>query len=463
MSIPAHEIWRESLLAAWRGPRSFTAIVPVEEASEDGLKSALLARAEEIQNAVRTLDDLHSFRVLVIPADTEAGQPVRVLLNSIHDRPLREHLDQLANRTVSMLAPVLRVAVSAADLVALLLRHWTRENTYHLGAIKHSLAQIRANARLVEVVERFLDDQQKSPAGRSDLSPVEIKEAIRRHVVSMADSEPLPTGPMPELSLGARCLRFLSLIVTFAFPLIGVLAVHIGAAIRRMENPAWRGLARAGYGLWWVYGGIWTGLALLGVRIVEWLEPDPEAPPPDGAKVERIEATEDLSQKNAVALWFTIRPTLARRILTRVILWGSERGCRHFWTKGALADIDTIHYARIFHVDRCRHLLFMSDYDGSMDRYLLDFLGVGSSAVIPISSNALGCPKTKWLFYPADPATFGPRWRRLLRSYQLEIPVWYHAYPNLAVREILANARVRNGLFDERMDNPSAAAWLATL
>lgn len=320
MAHPSDETWYERLVAPWRGPRSFTAIVPVEGASEDGLKSELSARAKEIQEAVHAVDDLHAFRLVVIPADAEESQPVRVLFNSIHDYPLRQHLEQLADRTVSMLAPTFRSGSSTAEFIALLLRHRVQENTYHLGAINHSLAQIRANARLVEVIEGFLDQQEWSGEWRRDRSPTEIKETIRRHVVSVAGAELLPTGPMPGLSPSGRFLRFLSLLVTFAFPLIGVLAVHIAAAIRRIEDPAVRGLAWVSYGLWWLYGGIWTGLAMLGVRLVEWLEPDSEAPAPDGAKVERIEATEDLTQKNAVALWFTVRPTLARRILTRVIL-----------------------------------------------------------------------------------------------------------------------------------------------
>ena len=49
-------------------------------------------------------------------------------------------------------------------------------------------------------------------------------------------------------------------------------------------------------------------------------------------------------------------------------------------------------------------MLFMSDYDGSLDRYLLDFMGVGSRAVIPIASSVAGCPKTRWLFGKNDPA-----------------------------------------------------------
>jgi hypothetical protein len=101
----------------------------------------------------------------------------------------------------------------------------------------------------------------------------------------------------------------------------------------------------------------------------------------------------------------------------------------------------------------------MSDYDGSLDRYLLDFMGVGSRAVIPISSNVKGCPKTRWLYGKDDPTTFGPRLRNLLRTYQLETSVWYNAYPTLTVRDVLVNGAIRDGLFAPVMSEEDAQRW----
>ena len=104
-------------------------------------------------------------------------------------------------------------------------------------------------------------------------------------------------------------------------------------------------------------------------------------------------------------------------------------------------------------------MLFMSDYDGSLDRYLLDFMGVGSRAVIPISSNVKGCPKTRWLYEKEDPVTFGPRLQNLLRTYQLETSIWYNAYPHLTVRDVLVNAAIRDGLFAPAMSEEDAQTW----
>ena len=187
------------------------------------------------------------------------------------------------------------------------------------------------------------------------------------------------------------------------------------------------------------------------------------APAPDEDVLGRLEDSEDHTPKNQVTLWFPVRPTWVRRTLLRTILWASERGCRHLWTDGRLSGIDTIHYARLMQVDGGRSMIFMSDYDGGLNRYLGDFLGEGSNAVIPISSNFHGCPKTRWLYRQQDPDTFGARWRALIRRHQLETTVWYSAYPLLTVTEILANARFREILFASRLTEAEARRWTRRL
>ena len=164
-----------------------------------------------------------------------------------------------------------------------------------------------------------------------------------------------------------------------------------------------------------------------------------------------------------MTLWFSVRPSWIRRILLRMILFGSDRGCRHFWTDGKLTDIKTIHYARIMQVDGGRTMLFMSDYDGGLGSYLDDFIGIGGRGVIPISSSVDGCPKTRWLFAQANPDTLGPRWKGMIRRYQLETSFWYNAYPLLSVQNIIENARLRDELFAETLTEDAALRWCRRL
>ena len=290
-----------------------------------------------------------------------------------------------------------------------------------------------------------------------------IRRQTRDYVQGNLQGSGISTTKSLPAPLSARASRLVSLMRTFAFPFIGVLARDIPPAIRRVTTAPRRFAAYVAYGLWWIYGAIPTGLALLGVRLLELIEPDRVAPPADEEAIRRLEDAEDLRPKNEVTLWFPVRPTWIRRLLMRLILFGSECGCRHFWTDGKLTDIETIHYARIMQVDDGHTMLFMSDYDGGLNRHLDDFIGIGGRGVIPISSSIDGCPKTRWLFWQSDPDTFGDRWKAMVRRYQLEVSFWYNAYPLITVQNVIDNSRLRNELFASVLTEREARRWTRRL
>jgi hypothetical protein len=461
--VPIDEPSPERLRALWRKPCSFTAFVPIAGARQSELDQRLRSLGPSLEAALAGAADLHTLRLVALPAGAPGG-PARVLFNSVRDSSLGVHLNIL----IAAAGPLLAEALAGADfpgapgdIPALLMRCRVTEMTVHLGAINASVADILSERKLLEEIQGQMDEAVRLGRWPPGTSAEAIRQELMAHVLSLPQGLDLPRGARAPLSWIGRGLRFVDLVTTFAFPAIGVLAQDIQNAIKRIADPRVRRVAWLGYGLWWIYGGLFTAAAFLLVRLLECIEPDPVAPSPDPTKVAQLEATEDLTVINEVTYWFPVKPTLIRRLLLRVILWGSERGCRHFWTNGSLSGINTIHYARIIEVDGGTTLLFMSDYDGSLDRYLIDFLGVGSNAVIPIASNAHGCPKTHWLFNPADPATFGPRLKSLLRLDQLGTAVWYRAYPNLTVDDTLKGMDIRNGLFAAHMSEREAADWLA--
>jgi hypothetical protein len=455
----------ERLRALWRRPCSFTAFVSVSGATQSGLNERLRSLAPRLEAALAGAADLHALRLVALPPSTPDG-PARILFNSVRDSSLSEHFTVLVAAAGPLLAEAFAgagFAGNAERIPALLMSCRITEMTVHLGSVNATVADVLAERRLLDAIELEMDAAVRSGRWPPGTPAESIRKELRAHVLSLPAHLGLPkSAPLP-LSWIGRGLRFFDLLTTFAFPAIGVLAQDIQNAIRRIVHPRRRAFAWLGYGLWWVYGGLFTAAAFLLVRLLELTEPDPVAPEANPAKVARLESTEDLKVVNEVTYWFPVKPTGIRKALLRVILWGSERGCRHFWTNGSLSGINTIHYARIIEVDGGATMLFLSDYDGSLDRYLIDFLGVGSNAVIPISSNVHGCAKTRWLFQPADPATFGPRLKNLLRLSQLETPVWYRAYPNLTVDDTLKGKAIRSGLFADKMSETEAADWLATL
>jgi hypothetical protein len=454
----------ERVRASWRGPRSFTSVVPLPGADWQKLRSTLEAERDRYEERVKGIEDLHSFRLCAVPADERFSRPVSLLFNAVHDRPPGEAVKDLVDRTGAALAGDLSRAghrVEAPALEGLLHRHRVREQTLHLGAIGKKLPDIRREQELRQRIERFVDERLAAKAWTESTPAETTRLEIRAHLLSLGRADVLREA-CPPLPLHARAARLVDLVLAFMFPGLGLLAPDMVEAVGRIRHPIMRGAAWLGLAVWSVFGAITTGLSLLFIRFLEKVEPDRHAPPPDADKVLRLEQREDLLPKNEVTLWLPVRPTLVRRIVLFAVLFGAERGCRHFWTDGRLVDIETIHYARIMQVDGGRTMLFMSDYDGGLNRYLDDFLGAGRRAVLPISSSFDGCAKTRWLFEQEDPSDFDPRWRGVIRTYQLETSVWYSAHP-LTVREILNNAAIRDGVFAPRLSEDEARRWARRL
>jgi hypothetical protein len=58
----------------------------------------------------------------------------------------------------------------------------------------------------------------------------------------------------------------------------------------------------------------------------------------------------------------------------------------------------------------------------------------------------------------SNAATF----KQWARTFQVETPIWYSAYPDLTVTNILGNAKIREGAAGA-MTEAEARAWLARL
>jgi hypothetical protein len=126
--------------------------------------------------------------------------------------------------------------------------------------------------------------------------------------------------------------------------------------------------------------------------------------------------------------------------------------------KGNLSGIATIHFARWVVIDGGRRLLFLSNYDGSWENYLDDFIDRASTGLTAIWSNTVGFPRSYFLAFGG--ATDELRFKTIVRRSQVPSLAWYSAYPDLSVQNIRANAAIREGLFAP-MDAKAEQTWLA--
>jgi hypothetical protein len=126
---------------------------------------------------------------------------------------------------------------------------------------------------------------------------------------------------------------------------------------------------------------------------------------------------------------------------------------------GKLGGIQTIHFARWVALPD-RRLLFFSNYDGSWEAYLGEFVDKAAMGLTMIWTNTIWYPKTRLLLFRGakDEETF----KAWTRANQVPTQVWYSAYPFLSVGDVLRNAKIRE-LLGSKLDVPTSERLLALL
>lgn len=188
---------------------------------------------------------------------------------------------------------------------------------------------------------------------------------------------------------------------------------------------------------------------------------DREAPAStDASHVRELVRQEDFIVQNQLSSITNVKPGWFRRMTLRTVLYVIDLAGRYIYTKGRLGTIPTIHYARWVMVDGGRRLLFFSNFDGSWENYLGDFIDKAASGLTAVWSNTDGFPKTRWL--TRDGATDEQRFKAYTRTSQAPTQVWYSAYKRLTVTNINNNSAIRAGLYGNQTPSETEA-WLRRL
>jgi hypothetical protein len=152
------------------------------------------------------------------------------------------------------------------------------------------------------------------------------------------------------------------------------------------------------------------------------------------------------------------KPGWLRYFTQRLIFFAIATIGPRLYKPGYLGEIGTIHFARWITVPGTRDLVFLSNYGGSWEAYLEDFITLAHNGLTGVWSNTVGFPKTTNLVN--DGATDGERFKRYARQSMLPTLFWYSAYPDLDTDMIRANAEIRRGL-SSAMTEDAAQLWLS--
>jgi hypothetical protein len=380
---------------------------------------------------------VHFMRWVVIddPDDVDGGT---LMFESNHDETSAAHLRELLERAAPALHriyghcagyPAVGDALDPADLqavVGFLDEHAIDYEAFHRANHAKSASRIRDESAARDAIQLFLNARRREP-GWSARSAGQKYDEIWQHVEQSGLLTPLlePQPPAPASSSLAWISR-LALVVLPLSPLLLLAAPGLAAALRSKE---------------------------LSDR------PAPPGFPP--AWVRKLAEREDFQVQNQLTHVVAVKPGWLRQVLLRAVLRTINLLARYEYNQGALGGITTIHYARWVLIEGGRRLVFFSNYDGSWESYLGDFVDKAHVGLTSIWSNTEGFPRTKWLI--GEGATDEDNFKAWTRSHQVPTPLWYTAYPELTVRNIRQNAKVCAGLVQKPVGAEALAAWLACL
>jgi Dyp-type peroxidase family len=352
-------------------------------------------------------------------------------------------------------------AQEAGGLRAWVVAHIRRPHLLHVGNPGMRAAHIRAGHALREKIDDHLDRlvQQR----RSLDPPLTIVKQLRDGLNVPAapgawhlSSDAVPGNPAaaawiddPVAQWPSRVVHWLKLAAFAAVPIAILLYLFFA-----------RGVIVAA--LAWV---AYVAVRKAARRYFNGSHPPPVEDEQARARFRQLKELEDFGVTNHMASFVMLKRGWLHRLRVRYTLFFFELLYRTLFTDitpGRLRGLQTIHFAHWTVIDVLdpdgqptgRHaLLFLSNYDGSWETYLDDFIAFLLGGVIRIWSSGEGFP------WPLD----GPAFKTWARECMSAWDHWYQAYPTLTVINIENNDAIRKGLLAPMRTEMEARRWLLRL
>jgi hypothetical protein len=310
------------------------------------------------------------------------------------------------------------------------LLHWIKNHeqppaTYYVNWVGRTLRQIREENALRNALEAYLDH---NAATIAEKHPQEVRNKLRAFLDCELSAGRL-TLAVPETTRLSWQLRNVAhcagvpLILMFLAPFLLLYLPIFIVQLRRRERT------------------------------------DPEiAPRPDASHVTRLANLEDHDVTNQFSAIGSLKPGLFRRWTVTFILWVIGYTTRHIFNRGRLARVNTIHFARWVFLDRKKRLFFASNYDGSLESYMDDFINKVAWGLNLVFGNGVGYPRTNWFILHG--AKDEQKFKHFIRRHELPTEFWYNAHSGLTAIDLERNMRIRKGIEQTAMTDNEIREWL---
>jgi hypothetical protein len=424
---------------------ALTVLAKIKPGETENLKDLLrIVGADVEKNDIfpfAQLSNVHFARFVILnEAKDVRNQGIRpsLVFASNVDAPLSDHLaelvelngeglDRIYSHCEGYPGPGQRTPSSRLDYLQ---AHMVPSQAFYVNTIGRTVEQVHLEARLRDALEAFLDRLQ-AEHDRSGWDARRVRAAIQGFIKEQPDLR-WAEKPAEGLAFGWRLKErirfFLTLLVLLVLTPVFLLVLPIWLVLLRYHEKK------------------------------------------DAAEESHLQLSsqtrgtlalrEDYLVQNQFSAVGNVKPGWFRALTVRGLLWALNFGFRHIFKRGILTGVDTIHFAQWIMIDEGRRILFLSNYDGSLESYMDDFINKVAWGLNAVFSNGVGYPKTNWLVL--EGANDEQAFKAFLQKHQIPTQAWYTAYGWLTARNIANNAKVRAGLYGEKGEQ-DAASWLQRL
>lgn len=183
------------------------------------------------------------------------------------------------------------------------------------------------------------------------------------------------------------------------------------------------------------------------------------APRPSADHEAKLARLEDYVVTNQFSAMGSIKPGLFRCWTLAFLLYLLNYTARHIYVRSHLARVPTIHFARWVFLNGKKRMIFASNYDGSLDSYMDDFINKVGWGLNLAFSNGIGYPKTNWLVFEGSKNE--QKFKYFLRRHQMPTEVWYDAHPGLSAFDLKRNTLIRDGIDRDYLTTAELNQWVA--
>ncbi|MEY3880830.1 MAG: hypothetical protein RIQ94_1626 [Pseudomonadota bacterium] len=380
-----------------------------------------------------TADDIKAFGL-----EPKPWSPTLALLGDI-DGDRNDFFDQLVELAEQGLTQIFSFCIGFPDANSNTLKHWLQTHDVepdanYINWLGRTVKQIHEEAALHQCLAEHLP-QSVDEVRHNTTSPLSLQQQLRQSLLSYVEMQK-QTGRLiltpPECTPCRWQLR--NLLHKIGIPLVLLLLLPLFLLI--------------------------TPSFLLRIRMLE--QSDPELfIRPSREHIKQLSAQEDWYVTNQFNVFGYVKPGLIRLLTFKFILLLTNYIARHIYNHGFLTRIKTIHFARWVFLDDNQRVYFASNYDGSHESYMDDFINKVGWGLNLAFSNGIGYPRTRWLI--KEGATREHQFKYSQRRHQFPSEVWYKAYPDLTATDLARNHRIRLGLEIRQSSDADISEWLSLI